>query len=548
MNAAAIPPVIDPTTTESWSRLLSDRERLDGTTIKELLRHPRDEFRLRVAGIDVDFSRQRADGAVLRNLTALARETQVVGLRDAMFSGAPINSTEDRSVLHTALRIPAGQQLEVDGVDVVQQVHEVLDRMAAFSESIRSGSWRGATGEPISDIVNIGIGGSDLGPAMAYRALAGFVQPGMRCHFVSNVDPADLTRVLDAIDPARTLIIVASKTFTTLETMANARRARDWMIERLGGECVPSHFVAVSTNASAVTEFGIDPSNMFGFWDWVGGRYSMDSAIGLSTMIAIGPVNFRAMLDGFHSVDAHFRDEPIERNVPMMMGLLAVWNRDFLGIPTTAVLPYCEDLARFPAYLQQLTMESNGKRVRRDGASVEYPTGGIYWGEPGTNGQHSFYQLLHQGTDDIASDIIVIAEPTVAGGPAVQEQHEMLVANALAQASVLSLGISAKEVRASGVAEALVEHKVMPGNRPTNVTTIPALTPFSLGALIATYEHSVFTQGAVWQINSFDQWGVELGKHVALGILQDIREGNPKDEALDPATQRSIQTYLRMRS
>jgi glucose-6-phosphate isomerase len=502
---------------------------------------------MQAAGIDFDFSRQRVDGKTLELLAQLARETGVESLREAMFAGVHINSTEDRAVLHTALRLPQSATLHVDGQDVVADVHEILQRMADFSEQVRSGSWTGATGETITDIVNIGIGGSDLGPAMAYRALAEYVQPGLRCHFVSNVDPADVTRTLVDLDPARTLVIVASKTFTTAETMSNAQVVRTWLVDRLGESSVPRHFVAVSTNADAVRAFGIDAANMFGFWDWVGGRYSMDSAIGLSTMIAIGPVNFHALLDGFHAMDEHFRSAPLERNAPALMGLLAVWNRDFLGIPTTAVLPYAQDLARFPAYLQQLTMESNGKSVRRDGTPVDYPTGGIYWGEPGTGGQHSFYQLLHQGTDDVACDIIISAHPTVAQTPQIAAQHDMLVANALAQAAVLSVGRSAQEVRDSGVPEALAPHKVMPGNRPVSVVMAPEISPFTLGALIAAYEHSVFVQGAVWQINSFDQWGVELGKSVAVAILDDINADSTEDPALDPATRDSLSTYLAYR-
>jgi len=555
MSAPGMPVVVDPTQLPAWEQLSAIRDGLADTTIGELLETERPGLRSAVAGISFDFTRQRIDGRALGHLVELAHEAGVVALRDAMFAGAHINNTEDRAVLHTALRLPFGESLVVDGHDVVPDVHQVLDRMAVVAEQIRSGEWAGSTGETITDVVNIGIGGSDLGPAMAYRALAGFVQPGLTCHFVSNVDPADIHRTLAQLDPARTLVIVASKTFTTAETMANAQAAREWLLTGLSdqghegqaSDNIRRHFVAVSTNESAVAEFGIDPENMFGFWDWVGGRYSMDSAIGLSTMIAIGPIQFRAMLDGFHAMDEHFRSTPIDANVPFLMGLLAVWNRDFLGIPTTAVLPYSQDLARFPAYLQQLTMESNGKRVRRDGTKVTYPTGGVYWGEPGTGGQHSFYQLLHQGTDDIASDIIVCANPTVAGAESVRGQHDVLVANALAQASVLSVGLDARAVRDSGVAEDLVPHKVMPGNRPVSLVMMPELTPFTLGVLIAAYEHSVFVQGAIWQINSFDQWGVELGKKVAATIESDIRAGQDQDPNLDPATRGSLREYLGMR-
>ena len=555
MSASGTPLVVDPTQLPAWQRLSTIRDDLAGTTIGELLQVERPGLRSSVAGVSFDFSRQRIDDRGLGALFELADQASVVALREAMFAGDHINTTEDRAVLHTALRLPPGESLVVDGHDVVPDVHQVLDRMAVLAEEIRAGQWIGATGAAVTDIVNIGIGGSDLGPAMAYRALRAFVQPGLACHFVSNVDPADVHRTLAGLDPARTLIVVASKTFTTAETMANARAAREWLLAGLSNQgyddeaskSIRRHFVAVSTNEQAVTAFGIDPANMFGFWDWVGGRYSMDSAIGLSTMIAIGPVQFRAMLDGFHAMDEHFRTTPMHSNVPFLMGLLAVWNRDFLGIPTTAVLPYSQDLARFPAYLQQLTMESNGKRVRKDGTAVTYATGGVYWGEPGTGGQHSFYQLLHQGTDDIASDIIVCANPTVAAPSGVREQHDALVANALAQASVLSVGFDAPAVRASGAAENLVPHKVMAGNRPVSLVMLPELTPFTLGVLIAAYEHSVFVQGAIWQINSFDQWGVELGKKVAATIESDIRAGQDSDPLLDSATRRSLSEYLRMR-
>lgn len=555
MSASGTPLVVDPTQLPAWQRLSTIRDELAGTTIGELLQVERPGLRSSVAGVSFDFSRQRIDDRGLGALFELADQASVVALREAMFAGDHINTTEDRAVLHTALRLPPGESLVVDGHDVVPDVHQVLDRMAVIAEEIRAGQWIGATGAAVTDIVNIGIGGSDLGPAMAYRALRAFVQPGIACHFVSNVDPADVHRTLAGLDPARTLIVVASKTFTTAETMANARVAREWLLAGLANqghdaeasESIRRHFVAVSTNEQAVAAFGIDPANMFGFWDWVGGRYSMDSAIGLSTMIAIGPIQFRAMLDGFHTMDEHFRTTPMHNNVPFLMGLLAVWNRDFLGIPTTAVLPYSQDLARFPAYLQQLTMESNGKRVRKDGTAVTYATGGVYWGEPGTGGQHSFYQLLHQGTDDIASDIIVCANPTVVAPSGVREQHDALVANALAQASVLSVGFDAPAVRASGAAENLVPHKVMPGNRPVSLVMLPELAPFTLGLLIAAYEHSVFVQGAIWQINSFDQWGVELGKKVAATIESDIRAGQDSDPHLDPATRRSLGEYLRMR-
>lgn len=547
MESPGLPPVIEPTTTRAWAALTEDARRIGTATIRQLLTEPRDELRMDAAGVRFDFSRQRIDSRVLDALLELADQCGVFQRRDAMFAGEHINSTEDRAVLHTALRLPASASMSLDGRDIAADVHDVLDRMAVFAEDIRSGRWTGSTGETITDIVNIGIGGSDLGPAMAYRALASYVQPGLRCHFVSNVDPADVVRTLQELNPARTLVIVASKTFTTLETMTNARMARDWLVQRLGSECVPRHFVAVSTNTQAVSEFGIDPKNMFGFWDWVGGRYSMDSAIGLSTMVAIGPVNFRALLDGFHAIDEHVRTAEPRENAPLLMGLIAVWNRNFLGIPTTAVLPYSQDLARFPAYLQQLTMESNGKSVRIDGSVVDYSTGAIYWGEPGTGGQHSFYQLLHQGTDDVTCDIIIPARSTLEDTAAVNDQHDMLVANALAQASVLSTGLTAEEVAATGVREEMVAHKVMPGNRPVSVIMAPDVSPFTLGALVATYEHSVFVQGAIWQINSFDQWGVELGKQVALGILEDIRTSTTNDSQFDSATRASLADYEQLR-
>ena len=537
---------IDPTQVPAWNELRTRAESM--STVRELLDTPRDFLRPDAAGLSFDFSRQRIDEATLELLVALANELQVELLRDAMFAGEHINTTEDRAVLHTALRLPFQAELAVDGQDVVGDVHDTLNRMRVFAESVRNGEWRGADGRAITDVVNIGIGGSDLGPAMACRALRPYRQPGLRCHFVSNVDPADIASVLGDLDPATTLFIVASKTFTTQETMANARYARTCLTGVLGEDAVARHFVAVSTNESAVVEFGIEASNMFGFWDWVGGRYSMTSAIGLSTLIAIGPVNFRAMLDGFAAMDEHFRTAPPERNVPMLMGLIAVWNRNFLDIPTTAVLPYSNDLSRFPAYLQQLTMESNGKSVRRDGAAVTYATGGIMWGEPGTNGQHSFYQLLHQGTDDVAADIIAVANPGPGSDAAHAAQHEKLVANALAQAAVLSCGVTEIELQQAGTVEDLIAHKVMPGNRPTTVVMVTDLTPFALGALISAYEHSVFVQGAIWQINSFDQWGVELGKKVATGILRDIEADNTEDPDLDPATRVSLTEYLELRS
>ena len=535
---------LDPTTVPAWASLTSDAASLGNTTIRDLIDrdHGRATAMSRVAArVHLDFSRQRVTSEVLADLIRLAEQTGVLARRDEMLAGVHINTTEDRAVLHTALRRPRGDALMVDGVDVTAEVHGVLDRMAAFADDVRSGRWKGATGLPISSIVNIGIGGSDLGPAMANLALGAFTDPRLEFHFVSNVDPTDVSQALRRCDPARTLVIVASKTFTTLETMTNARAARAWLVGELGEGAVDRHFAAVSTNEEAVRSFGIDPQNMFGFWDWVGGRYSMDSAIGLSTMIAIGPDGFAQLLDGFHAMDVHFATAPAESNLPVIMGMLEVWNRNFLHVPTTAVLPYSQYLARFPAYLQQLTMESNGKSVRWDGAPVTYATGGIYWGEPGTNGQHSFYQLLHQGTDTVACDIIVVARSENPQG----DQQDMLVANALAQAAVLSRGRTAEEVAADGTPTELIPHKVMPGNRPVSVLMIDRLDPYTLGALISLYEHSVFVQGAVWGIDSFDQWGVELGKKVAMGILADLT--GHQTHAVDPATDASIELYRRLR-
>lgn len=534
---------VNPTETPAW-RALRDRAQEPLPSIRDLIGSSRDFLRLQVAGIEFDFSRQRVDRPIFQLLIDLAREVGVEAHRDAMYAGERVNVTEDRAVLHTALRRPRASHQQVDEHDVIGDVHDVLDKMMVFAEEVRSGAWRGSDGRTIKDVVNIGIGGSDLGPAMAYKALRPFRQPGLSCHFVSNVDPADVLSVLGSLDPATTLIIVASKTFTTQETMANARLARSWLTSALGHDAVARHFVAVSTNESAVAAFGIDAANTFGFWDWVGGRYSMTSAIGLSILLAIGSVNFRALLDGFAAVDEHFQSAAPEENVPMVMGLSAVWNRNFLEIPTTAVLPYSQDLSRFPAYLQQLSMESNGKSVRWDGSACDYATGAIVWGEPGTNGQHSFYQLLHQGSDPVACDVIFAANPVGLGGTGEMDQHEMLVANALAQAAVLSCGVDETELRASGTPEHLIAHKVMAGNRPTTVIMLGELTPFTLGALVATYEHSVFVQGAVWQVNSFDQWGVELGKKVANGILSDIERGTSADPTLDPATRLSLGRYL----
>jgi glucose-6-phosphate isomerase len=537
-------PQDDPTRTHAWGTLASLAAGMAGTTIRDLVDADAGrsaDLLATAAGIHLDYSRQRVTDDVVEALLSLAAERGVEARRDEMLAGAHINTTEDRAVLHTALRRPAGGTLVVDGDDVVAQVNEVLDRMGAFADAVRGGQWRGATGERISAVVNVGIGGSDLGPAMAHIALEAFSQRDIEFRFVSNVDPTDMSEALRDLDPASTLVIVASKTFTTLETMTNAHAARAWLVAALGDDAVSHHFVAVSTNAEKVAEFGIDPTNMFGFWDWVGGRYSMDSSIGLSTMIAIGPQGFRQLLDGFHAMDTHFATAPPSANVPLLMGLLSVWNRDFLGIETTAVLPYSQYLSRFPAYLQQLTMESNGKSVRLDGSPVGYQTGAIYWGEPGTNGQHSFYQLLHQGTSTVACDVIVVAR---AESP-IGDMQDMLVANALAQAAVLARGRTADEVAADGTSPELVPHKVMPGNRPTSVLMVQRLDPFTLGALVALYEHSVFVQGAVWGIDSFDQWGVELGKKVAMGILGELTGAS--EASFDPSTDASIALYKALR-
>ncbi|MDP1877188.1 MAG: glucose-6-phosphate isomerase [Actinomycetota bacterium] len=536
----------DPTLTPAWAELAALAAALDGTTIRALCEgDPQrlDSLAWTGAGVSLDATRQRVTPDVVAALLRLAQERDVLARRDQMLAGGHINVTEDRAVLHTALRAPAGSALVVDGQDVSADVQDVLARMSAFADDVRSGAWMGASGQRISAVVNIGIGGSDLGPAMAYLALRHFSDRDMTFRFVSNVDPTDMVEALHGLDPAETLVIVASKTFTTLETMSNAHAARDWVVGALGEDAVSRHFVAVSTNAELVERFGIDTANMFGFWDWVGGRYSMDSSIGLSTMIAIGPAGFRDLLAGFHAMDVHFASAPAEANLPLLMGLLAVWNRNFLGIQMTAVLPYSQYLSRFPAYLQQLTMESNGKSVRLDGAPVGYDTGAVFWGEPGTNGQHSFYQLLHQGTTTVACDVIVVARSDNPLG----DQQDMLVANALAQASVLSMGRTSAEVAADGTPAALVPHKVMPGNRPVSVIMVESLRPHALGALVALYEHSVFTQGAVWGIDSFDQWGVELGKKVAMGILGDLRAGSADDPVLDGPTRASVERYLAMR-
>ncbi len=471
------------------------------------------------AGLRLDYSKHRATNETLKLLIRLADESGLTERREAMFRGEHVNATEDRAALHTALRLPRDARLIVDGADVVAEVHATLDRMTTFAERIRSSAWLGHTGRPIRAIVNLGIGGSDLGPSMAYEALRWYSAREIAFGFVSNVDPTDFVETTRDLDPAETLFIVSSKTFTTLETMTNARVARRWLVEALGDEsAVERHFVAVSTNEAEVRQFGIDPANMFGFWDWVGGRYSMDSAIGLSTMIAIGPDRFKEMLAGFHAMDEHFRSAPSERNLPVLMAMLGIWYRDFLGSQTVAVLPYDQYLHRFPAYLQQLTMELNGNQVTNEGVEVDYDTGAVWWGEPGTNGQHSFFQLLHQGTVVVPCDFIGFARSL---NP-FADQHDMLMANMFAQAEALAFGKSAEAVRAEGVPERLVAHRTFPGNRPSSVILADQLTPSTLGALVALYEHIVFTQGVVWDLDSFDQWGVELGKVLALRIIDEL--------------------------
>jgi glucose-6-phosphate isomerase len=500
-------------------------------------------------GLYLDYSKQRVDPETLQLLRDLAEACALPQKIEAMFGGDRINTTEDRAVLHVALRAPASETILLDGHDVVADVHAVLDRMAAFCEQVRSGAWLGHSGKRIRNVVSIGIGGSDLGPVMAYEALRDYSQREMTFRFVSNVDGTDFAEATRDLDAAETLFIVCSKTFTTLETLTNAHAARAWSVAALGDDsAVAKHFVAVSTNAEGVAKFGIDTANMFGFWDWVGGRYSMDSAIGLSTMLAIGPAHFREMLAGFHAMDEHFRHTPLERNLPALMGLLAVWNSNFLGAATVAVLPYEQYLKRFPAYLQQLTMESNGKHVTLDGSAVDYATGPIYWGEPGTNGQHSFYQLIHQGTRLVPCDFIGFGQtlnpvPAQGGG----DQHDLLMANLIAQGEALAFGKSADEVRAEGTPEALVPHRTFEGNRPSTTILAAKLTPHVLGTLIALYEHSVFVQGVIWDIDSFDQWGVELGKQLAKTTIAELTAKNEPKLAHDSSTNTLIRRYRQLR-
>jgi glucose-6-phosphate isomerase len=496
------------------------------------------------AGLYLDYSKNRVTDETLRLLVRLAEESALPERTEAMFRGDRINTTENRSVLHVALRMPRERSLIVDGVDVVAQVHEVLGRMAAFADRIRSGEWKGQTGKPIRNVVNIGIGGSDLGPVMAYEALRHYARRDLTLSFVSNVDSTDFVESTRDLAPDETLFVVSSKTFTTLETMTNARSARAWLLDALGNdEAIAKHFVAVSTNADEVSKFGIDPHNMFGFWDWVGGRYSLDSAIGLSTMLAIGPERFRELLAGLHAMDEHFRTTPLERNLPALMGMLCVWYGDFFGAQTIGVMPYSQYLKRFPAYLQQLAMESNGKSVTLDGRRVDYETGAVFWGEPGTNGQHSFYQLIHQGTKLIPVDLIGFAKTLNPLG----DHHDILMSNVFAQAEALAFGKTEADVRAEGTPDAVVPHRAFEGNRPSNVILAEQLTPFTLGTLVALYEHSVFVQGTAWSINSFDQWGVELGKALAQRIIPELTSKDEPELAHDSSTNALIRRYRTLR-
>jgi len=532
---------------KAWKALAAHQKKIKGLHLRQLFAaDPKRGQRMTVqaAGLFLDYSKNRITRETVKLLLKLADETGLRSRIKAMFSGEKINVTENRAVLHVALRAPKGARILVDGKNVVPDVLAVLDKMEDFSKRVRSGAWKGHTGKRIKNVVNIGIGGSDLGPVMAYEALKHYSLRNLTFRFVSNIDGIDFVEATNDLDPAETLFIVSSKTFTTLETMTNAQTARDWLLRGLGGNpnAVAKHFVAVSTNAEKVSAFGIDTANMFGFWDWVGGRYSMDSAIGLSTMLAIGPDNFRLMLKGFHEMDEHFRIAPFEKNVPVLMGLLSVWNNDFLGAHTVAVLPYEQYMKRFPAYLQQLTMESNGKHVTIDGKKVDYQTGPIYWGEPGTNGQHSFYQLIHQGTRLIPCDFIAFAHALTPLG----RHHDILMANVFAQAEALAFGKTPEEVKAEGTPDWLVPHRVFEGNRPSNTILAERLTPETLGKLVALYEHSVFTQGVIWNIDSFDQWGVELGKALAQRIIPELEGKAPPRLKHDSSTNNLIRRYRKL--
>jgi len=533
---------------KAWKALQAHYEKIRGLHLRELFAQDSkrgERMTAEAAGIFLDYSKNRVTDETLKLLLQLAEESGLRSRIDAMFRGDKINFTEQRAVLHVALRAPKGTAILVDGEDVVPQVHAVLDKMTEFSNRVRGGAWKGYTGKRIRNVVNIGIGGSDLGPVMAYEALKHYSDRAMTFRFVSNVDGTDFAEAARDLDAAETLFIVSSKTFTTLETMTNANSARAWSLAAFGNDekSVAKHFVAVSTNAKEVAKFGIDTANMFGFWDWVGGRYSMDSAIGLSTMLAIGPENFRALLDGFHQMDEHFRTAPFQQNLPVLMGLLSIWYNDFFGAQTVGVMPYEQYLKRFPAYLQQLTMESNGKHVTIDGTEVTYPTGPIYWGEPGTNGQHSFYQLIHQGTRLIPCDFIAFGQPLNPLG----RHHDMLLANVFAQTEALAFGKTPEQVKAEGTPDWLVPHRVFEGDRPSNTILAARLTPEVLGKLVALYEHSVFAQGAIWQINSFDQWGVELGKVLAQRIIPEVESQSEPSLAHDSSTNNLIRRYRKLK-
>ncbi len=550
----------DITSTPEWQALLTHHAQVRQLKLRDIFAEDPDrgrELTTTAGELYLDYSKHRVTRETLRLLTDLANAAGLPARRDAMLAGEHINTSEGRAVLHTALRLPRDASLTVDGHEVVAEVHDVLERMGEFTDRLRSGDWRGATGERITTVVNIGIGGSDLGPVMLHQALRAYADAGISCRFVSNVDPADLVAKTAGLDPARTLFIVSSKTFTTLETLTNATAARRWLLDGLaaGEDAVPKHFVAVSTNAEGVADFGIDTANMFGFWDWVGGRYSVDSAIGLSVMCAIGRVAFGELLAGFHRIDEHFATAPLERNAPVIMGLLGVWYSNFFGAETRAVLPYSNDLSRFPAYLQQLTMESNGKSVRADGSPVTTSTGEIFWGEPGTNGQHAFYQLLHQGTRLVPADFIAFAEPlqdlsTMDGDGGM---HDLLMSNFFAQTKVLAFGktaeeiaaeeIAAEEIVTAGTPEAVVPHKVMPGNRPSTSILAPKLTPSVVGQLVALYEHAVFVEGVIWGIDSFDQWGVELGKTQAQQLVPALISEQAPEPQLDSSTDALVRLY-----
>jgi glucose-6-phosphate isomerase len=534
---------------KAWSTLRAHHKTVQSVHLRKLFAdNPKraEKFSLEALGIYFDYSKNRITDKTVALLLQLARESGLRERIDAMFRGDKINITENRAVLHVALRAPKDETILVDGKNVVPEVHAVLDKMTAFCNRVRSGEWKGHTGKRIRNVINIGIGGSDLGPVMAYEALKYYSEHSMTFRFVSNVDGNDFAEAVIGLDPSETLFIISSKTFTTLETMTNAHTARDWSLKALGGDqtAVAKHFVAVSTNAAEVSKFGIDTANMFGFWDWVGGRYSMDSAIGLSTMLAIGPDNFRSMLSGFHQMDEHFRTTPFERNLPVLLGLLTVWYTDFFDAQTTAVLPYEQYLKRFPAYLQQLTMESNGKHVTLDGKQVDYDTGPIFWGEPGTNGQHSFYQLIHQGTHLIPCDFIAFVKALNPLG----RHHDMLIANVCAQAEALAFGKTPKEVKAEGTPDWLVPHRVFEGNRPSNTMLLDRLTPEALGKLVALYEHSVFTQGTIWNIDSFDQWGVELGKVLAQRIIPELESKTEPKLNHDSSTGALIRRYRKLKA